>query len=176
MEFQMDHAVELLSRTPQTLDGLLRNLPDPWVRGNEGPGSWSAFDILGHLIHGEETDWVPRAKIILEHGESRTFEPFDRFAQLEKSKGKSLIQLLDEFKSLRTLNLAALEQMNITPDQLAMRGTHPELGCVTLGQLLATWVAHDLSHVAQAVRVMCRQYSGAVGPWRQYLTLMGEQS
>jgi hypothetical protein len=175
MEFQIDDAVELLSRTPDTMNQLLRDLPGRWVLGDEGPGTWSAFDILGHLIHGEETDWIPRAKIILEHGESRAFEPFDRFAQLEKSKGKSLVELLDEFKSLRVRNLSTLKQMNITPDQLALRGTHPELGSVTLGALLATWVAHDLSHIAQAVRVMCRQYSDEVGPWRQYLPILGSK-
>jgi hypothetical protein len=172
MELQLDHAVEILSRTPETLNRLLRDLPDPWVRGNEGPDTWSAFDILGHLVHGEETDWVPRVKIILEHGESRAFEPFDRFAQFEKSKGKSLIDLLDEFDSLRKRNLSALERMTITSDQLALRGMHPELGSVTLSQLLATWVAHDLSHVAQATRVLCKQYSEAVGPWKQYLPIL----
>lgn len=172
MEFQLAHAVEILSRTPETLNRMLRDLPDPLVRGNEGPDTWSAFDILGHLIHGEETDWVPRAKIILEHGESRAFETFDRFAQFEKSAGKSLIELLDHFESLRKQNLAALERMTITPDQLALRGMHPELGSVTLSQLLATWVAHDLSHLAQATRVLCKQYSEAVGPWKQYLPIL----
>jgi hypothetical protein len=151
---------------------LLRDLPESWVLANEGTDTWSAFDILGHLIHGEETDWVPRAKIILEHGESRAFEPFDRFAQFEKSKGKSTTALLDEFASLRKQNLAALVQMNITQDQLARRGKHPELGSVTIRELLATWVVHDLSHIAQAARVMCKQYSEAVGPWKQYLPIL----
>jgi uncharacterized damage-inducible protein DinB len=151
---------------------MLRDLPDAWVRGNEGPDTWSAFDILGHLIHGEETDWVPRARIILEHGESRAFEPFDRFAQFEKSAGKSLTELLEQFESLRKQNLDALDRLTITTDQLALRGMHPELGSVTLGQLLATWVAHDLSHVAQATRVLCKQYSEAVGPWKQYLPIL----
>lgn len=172
MEFRLEHAVEILSRTPETLNRLLRDLPDSWITGNEGPDTWSAFDIMGHLVHGEETDWVPRVKIILEHGESRAFEPFDRFAQFEKSKGKSLMDLLDEFDSLRKGNLSELERMTITPAQLALRGTHPELGSVTLSQLLATWVAHDLSHVAQATRVLCKQYSEAVGPWRQYLPIL----
>jgi hypothetical protein len=124
------------------------------------------------LIHGEETDWVPRARIILEHGESRAFEPFDRFAQFEKSAGKSLTELLEQFESLRKQNLDALDRLTITTDQLALRGMHPELGSVTLGQLLATWVAHDLSHVAQATRVLCKQYSEAVGPWKQYLPIL----
>jgi hypothetical protein len=128
------------------------------------------------LIHGEETDWVPRAKIILEHGESRAFEPFDRFAQFEKSKGKSTTELLDEFETLRKRNLETLRQLNIAQDKLAQRGTHPELGSVALRELFATWVVHDLSHIAQAVRVMCRQYSDAVGPWKQYLPILGSNT
>ena len=172
MKFQLDEAVAILSRTPATLNRLLRDLPESWVLSNEGPDTWSAFDVLGHLIHGEETDWIPRARIILEHGESRAFEPFDRFAQFEKSTGKSTGELLDEFEALRTTNLAALHQMRITPDQLERRGTHPELGAVTLSELLSTWVVHDLSHIAQATRVMCKQYSEAVGPWREYLSIL----
>lgn len=176
MEFDLEQAIAILSRTPSTLKSLLRGLAADWTMGNEGPDTWSPFDIIGHLIHGEETDWIPRARIILEHGESRAFEPFDRFAQFEKSKGKSLEELLDKFESLRNRNLAALEQMNIRPDQLARRGTHPELGIVTLGELLATWAAHDLSHIAQAVRVMCKQYSEAVGPWKPYLPILESKS
>jgi DinB family protein len=176
MEFQLEEAISILSRTPATLNSLLRDLPGEWTTSNEGPDTWSPYDVLGHLIHGEETDWIPRAQIILEHGEARAFEPFDRFAQFEKSKGKSTIELLDEFESLRKVNLAVLEQMNITPDQLAQRGTHPGLGRVTLNELLATWVVHDLSHIAQAARVMCKQYSDAVGPWKQYLPLLGSNT
>jgi hypothetical protein len=172
MEFQIGDAVEILSRTPDTLNRLLRNLPDAWVFNNEGPDTWSAFDIIGHLIHGEVTDWIPRAEIILEHGESRAFEPFDRFAHREKSKDRSADELLDEFSMLRQKSLTTLAQMNIKPDQLSLRGTHPELGVVTLSQLLATWVAHDLSHVAQAARVMSRQYTDAVGPWKAYLPIL----
>jgi methionine--tRNA ligase beta chain len=172
MEFQLDQAIDILRRTPATLNALLRGVPDAWTMGNEGPDTWSPYDILGHLIHGEQTDWIPRARIILEHGESRAFEPFDRFAQFEKSKGKSPGELLDEFEALRKRNLTALEEMKITSDQLTRRGRHPELGSVTLGELLATWVAHDLSHIAQAVRVMCKQYSEAVGPWKEYLPLL----
>jgi len=172
MEFQLDQAIDILSRTPATLNGLLRGVPDGWTMGNEGSNTWSPYDVLGHLIHGEETDWIPRARIILEHGESQAFEPFDRFAQFEKSKGKSAGELLDEFETLRKRNLIALEEMKITSDQLARRGTHPELGRVTLGELLAAWVVHDLSHIAQAVRVMCKQYSDAVGPWKEYLPIL----
>ena len=173
MDFELEHAINILGRTPATLNALLRGAPAEWTMSNEGPDTWSPYDILGHLIHGEETDWIPRARIILKHGEANAFEPFDRFAQFEKSKGKSPVELLDEFESLREGNLAALRRMNLTPDQLALRGTHPELGRVTLSELLSTWVVHDLSHIAQAARVMCKQYSGAVGPWRQYLPILG---
>jgi uncharacterized damage-inducible protein DinB len=176
MEFQLDHAREVLGRTPATLNSLLRNLPDEWVLSNEGPDSWSPFDVVGHLVHGEEADWIPRAKIILEHGEGRAFEPFDRFAMFEKSRGKSLDELLDEFERLRGESLKELDAMSLTPEALGKRGLHPELGSVTLGQLLATWVAHDLSHVGQIVRVMARQYGEAVGPWRAYLPVLSTES
>jgi len=172
MEFQLEQAVEILSRTPATLDTLLRDLPVAWALKNEGPDTWSPYDVVGHLIHGEETDWLPRARTILEHGEAQAFESFDRFAQFEKSKGKELEELLDEFAVLRRNNLEALEQLNITPAQLQQRGTHPQLGSVSLRELLATWVAHDLSHIAQAVRVMCKQYGNEVGPWKQFLPIL----
>jgi DinB superfamily len=172
MEFQLEPAVEILSRTPETLNRLLRGLPEPWLYNNEGPDTWSPFDIVGHLIHGEVTDWIPRARIILEYGESRAFEPFDRFAQRERSKGKTPGELLDEFAELRRSNLTTLEQMNITPNQMSLSGTHPELGSVKLSELLATWVAHDLGHVAQIVRVMSRQYTDEVGPWKAYLPIL----
>ena len=176
MEFQLEDAADILRRTPITLKQLLGDLPDSWINANEGAETWSAYDIVGHLIHGDETDWIPRAEIILEHGEAKAFEPFDRFAQFEKSKGKPLAELLDEFQALRERNLDALERMGLTPDKLGLRGTHPELGSVTLAELLATWVAHDLSHIAQAARVMCRQYSEAVGPWKQYLPILESRS
>ncbi|HJQ24645.1 MAG TPA: DinB family protein [Blastocatellia bacterium] len=172
MEFQLEEAIEILGRTPETLRVLLKGLPEAWVTANEGGDSWSPYDVVGHLIHGEETDWVPRARIILEHGEARAFTPFDRFAQFEQSRGKSIPELLDEFTRLRRESLAALAELNLRPEQMSLRGTHPELGSVTLGELLATWVAHDLSHVAQILRVMCRQYNEAVGPWKQYLPLV----
>lgn len=172
MEFQLDQAISILKRTPITLDTLLRDLPDEWLMANEGADSWSPFDVVGHLIHGEETDWIPRARIILSHGEARAFEPFDRFAMLEKSRGKSPGELLDLFKRLRQRNLEELEGMKLTPELLEKRGRHPELGTVTLGQLLATWVVHDLSHIGQIVRVIARQYEEAVGPWRAYLSLL----
>jgi len=172
MEFQLDQAVNILGRTPATLNSLLRDAPAEWTNGNEGPDTWSPYDVLGHLVHGEETDWIPRVRMILDFGESRAFEPFDRFAQFEKSKGKTIADLLDEFDSLRKSNLSVLARMNIAPNQLTMRGTHPSLGTVSLRELLATWVAHDLSHIAQAARVMCKQYSEAVGPWKEYLPIL----
>ena len=172
MEFQLDHAKEILSRTPATLNSLLRHLPEEWVLTNEGPDTWSPFDVVGHLIHGEETDWIPRASIILEFGESGTFERFDRFAMFEKSRGKSLGDLLDRFEWLRGENLKELEGMNLTPEMLGSRGTHPELGVVTLSQLLSTWAVHDLGHIGQIVRVMAKQYGQAVGPWKVYLPVL----
>lgn len=172
MEFQLEQARHILRRTPATLNSLLRDLPDEWVFPNEGPDTWSPFDILGHLIHGEETDWIPRAKIILADGENRAFEPFDRVAMFEKSQGRSLGELLDTFERLRAGSLQQLEQMNLTTELLKKRGKHPELGIVTLGELLATWVVHDLGHIGQIVRVMSKQYGDAVGPWRAYLPIL----
>ena len=174
MEFQLEHAREILKSTPSTLNALLRDLPEPWLVQNEGPDTWSPYDIVGHLIHGEETDWVPRAKIILEHGETRAFEPFDRVAMFENSKGKSIAGLLDTFAELRGNNLRELQAMNLTSDLLEKRGRHPELGVVNLRQLLSTWVVHDLGHIRQVVRVMSKQYRDAVGPWRAYLSVLEE--
>jgi uncharacterized damage-inducible protein DinB len=172
MEFQLDQATEILKRTPATLNSLLHHLPDEWALANESPDSWSPFDVVGHLIHGEESDWIPRARVILEYGESRPFEPFDRFAMFEKSRGKSLGDLLSMFERLRAESLKELEQMNLTPEMLRKRGRHPELGLVTLNQLLSTWVVHDLGHVGQIVRVMAKQYGEAVGAWRDYLPIL----
>ncbi|MDT5062508.1 MAG: hypothetical protein QOH63_2967 [Acidobacteriota bacterium] len=172
MEFQLDHAKEILGQTPATLNSLLRHLPEEWALSNEGPESWSPFDVVGHLVHAEESDWIPRARIILEHGESGTFEPFDRFAMFEKSRGKSLGDLLDRFEWLRAESLKELEGMNISPEMLGKRGMHPELGVVTLSQLLSTWVVHDLGHIGQVVRVMAKQYTEAVGAWQAYLPVL----
>ena len=174
MEFQLEQATEILRRTPATLDSLLRHLPEEWTLATEGPETWSPFDVVGHLIHGEEADWIPRARIILEHGEGRAFEPFDRQAMFEKSKGKTLGELLDRFEQLRGESLKELGGMNLTPELLARRGTHPELGAVTLGQLLSAWVVHDLGHVAQVVRVMAKQYGEAVGVWKVYLSVLSK--
>jgi len=174
MEFQLDHATEILRRTPATLNSLLRHLPQEWIVSNEGPETWSPFDVVGHLIHGEETDWIPRAKLILEHGESRPFEPFDRFSMFEKSRGTSLGDLLDRFEQVRGKSLKELEEMNLRPEMLGKRGRHPELGVVTLGQLLSTWVVHDLGHIGQITRVMAKQYGEAVGAWQAYLSVLGK--
>ena len=173
MDFQLDQTIAVLQRTPHVLDALLRDLPEPWIRSDEGTGTWSPFDVVGHLIHGEETDWIPRARIILEAGESQPFEPFDRFAQQARSAGKSMPELLDTLASLRAANLDLLVGWRLTPADMQRRGQHPHLGPVTLAQLLATWAAHDLSHIAQITRVMSRQYASAVGPWRAYLPILG---
>jgi hypothetical protein len=168
----MTDTIALLTRTPATLDALLRGLPNIWMRGSEGKDTWSAFDIMGHLIVGERTDWMPRVRIILEYGEARPFDPFDRFAQLRESQDKSLDQLLDDFARLRRENLAALQALNLQPTDLTRRGKHPALGVVTLSELLATWAAHDLTHLHQLSRVMAHQYRDAVGPWSAYLGVL----
>ena len=174
MEFKLEQAVEVLQRTPATLNSLLRGLSEQWLAQNEGPETWSPYDVIGHLIHGDKTDWIPRAKIILEHGEARAFEPFDRVAMFEESKGKSIVELLDTFAQLRAEKLRELQSMNLTSDLLDKRGRHPELGVVTLRQLLSTWVVHDLGHIRQVVRVMSKHYREAVGPWKAYLSILEE--
>ena len=171
-KFNLADTITLLSRTPATLDALLRGLPGIWAHSNEGKDTWSAFDIVGHLVVGERTDWMPRARIILENGEARAFNPFDRFAQARESKDKSLEQLLDEFSRLRKENLTALQALNLQPQDLSRRGRHPALGTVTLSQLLATWAVHDLTHLHQLSRVMAHQYRDAVGPWSVYLGVL----
>lgn len=173
--FVLDEAVAILSRTPATLDALLRGLPDSWINANEGGDTWSAFDVVGHLIHGEETDWIPRARIILEHGAARPFATFDRLAQFELSDGLPLDTLLDEFAEFRTRNLDLLREMRLTDADLDRPGMHPALGPVTLRQLLATWMAHDLDHLMQISRVLARQYTEQVGPWKAYLRVISGQ-
>ncbi len=175
MEFSLPHAVTLLRRTPAVLHTLLQDLPEPWINNNEGNNTWSPFDVVGHLIHGERTDWIPRARIILEQGEARPFDPFDRLAQFSASKGKTLAELLDTFTLLRQQNLATLQQWQLTEQHLDRRGTHPAFGAVTLRQLLATWVVHDLDHLGQIARVLARQYAHAVGPWIEYLSILQER-
>jgi DinB family protein len=170
--FALEEAIAMLARTPATLDALLRGLPDDWTASNEGDNTWSPFDVVGHLIHGERTDWMARARIILQDGDARPFEKFDRFAQFAASEGRSLASLLDEFSAIRAENLRALAALDLNEADLDRRGRHPELGAVTLRQLLATWVAHDLDHVVQIARVLARQHSDEVGPWRAYLRVI----
>ncbi len=172
MEFELNKAKEVLRRTPGTLNALLGDLPDDWVLANEGPATFSPYDVIGHLIEGEENDWIPRTRIILEQGEARPFDKFDRFAMYEKSKGKSLHELLARFQQLREQSLRQLDEMNLTPELLQKRGSHPALGAVTLSQLLSAWVVHDLGHIRQIVRVMAKQYREAIGPWTTYLTIV----
>jgi hypothetical protein len=171
-EFSLAEAIALLTRTPATLNALLRGLPDIWVHGNEGKDSWSAFDIVGHLAFLERTDWMTRVRVILENGETRPFDPVDRFAQLKESQGKSLEQLLDDFARLRKENLAALQALNLQDEDFNRRGKHPALGVVTLSNLLATWALHDLTHLHQLSRVMAHQYEDAVGPWSAFLGVL----
>lgn len=172
MNHNLECSIALLARTPAALNALLRDLPEEWTLANEGENTWSAFDILGHLIHGERTDWMPRAKMILQSGETQAFAPFDRLAQQHESKGKSLPQLLDEFSNLRAANLSELRAMNLEPRDFERRGRHPSLGTVTLAQLLATWAVHDLTHLHQISRVFAHQYREAVGPWSAYLGVL----
>lgn len=172
MEHNLDNTMALLARTPAALDALLRDLPETWTSRNEGGDSWTAFDVVGHLIHGERTDWMARARMILEFGETKSFVPFDRLAQFRESEGKSLDQLLDEFARLRSANLRELRALNLQLEDLGRRGRHPALGGVNLSQLLATWAVHDLTHLHQISRIMAYQYRDSVGPWSQYLGVL----
>ncbi len=170
--FALDEGIAVLERTPAAFRALLAGLPDPWIHADEGPETFTAFDNVGHLIHGERADWIPRARIILAQGDDRRFAPYDRFAQARESAGKSLAMLLDEFAALRSENLATLRGWRLTDRQLALTGVHPAFGDVSLRQLLATWVAHDLGHLAQTSRVLAKRYREAVGPWRAYLPVL----
>lgn len=172
MRFNLTESIEILSRTPSVFRGLLSGLSDEWIKNNEGGDTWSPYDIIGHLIHGEKTDWIPRAKIIVNKQADKVFEPFDRFAQFENSKGKSLEELLTEFEALRKVNIEALKSMQLTEELLNQTGIHPDLGEATLKQLLATWTIHDLSHINQMTRVMMQNYKEEVGPWKAYISLL----
>jgi hypothetical protein len=172
MHFDLTAGIAILERTPQTLRAMLAGLPAAWIDATEGPETWSPYVIMGHLVHGERADWITRAKIILAQGPDRRFAPFDRFAQFHESEGKSLTDLLDEFARLRAENRATLAGWGLTDAHLALQGEHPAFGAVTLRQLLSTWVAHDLTHIAQIARVMAKQYREEVGPWRAYLPIM----
>jgi hypothetical protein len=172
MPHNLDQTIALISRTPATLNSLLRDLPEAWTHSNEGDKTWSCYDVVGHLIHGERTDWIPRTKRILEFGDSKAFDRFDRFAQERESRGKSLPQLLDEFTRLRAASIAELRALNLTEKDLARYGLHPELGLVTLSELLAGWAAHDLTHLHQISRIMAHQYRNSIGPWNKYMGVM----
>jgi hypothetical protein len=172
VEFRVDAALPVLERTPSVLRALLGGLPGAWVSATEGPGTWSPFDVVGHLIHGERTDWIPRVEHLLRYGDAVPFPPFDREAMFAASQGQSLAQLLDTFESLRAGSVERLRALGLTEADLERRGRHPELGVVTLGQHLSTWVAHDLGHIGQIVRTMAKQYATAVGPWKQYLSML----
>lgn len=172
MQFELQKSLEVLERTPAVLAQLLRGLSPEWSRYNEGPDTWSPYDVMGHLLHGEQTDWVPRARIVLEQGEGTPFPRFDRFAQFTRFKGWTLEDLLQAFAAERQKSLETVRGWQLGPAQLARRGTHPDLGTVTLAQLFATWVVHDLGHIAQITRVMAKQYGDASGPWREYLPVL----
>ena len=176
MKFRFEDALPVLRRTPEVLTQLLNELPDCWTTASEGPNTWSPFDVIGHLIHGERTDWLPRVEHILQHGEAVPFPPFDREAMFKDSNGLSLKELLATFSTLRKENLRRLSGLNLTDKDLRRRGTHPEFGSVTMEQHLSTWVVHDLSHVSQVVRVMARQYDAAVGPWKAYLPVLAPRA
>jgi uncharacterized protein YfbU (UPF0304 family) len=171
MQFKLEQAVEILAQTPATLKAMLGDLSEDWTGGGS-ENNWSPYDVIGHLIHGEKTDWIPRARIILAQGENLTFTPFDRFAQFENSRGKTLHDLLEEFEALRAENLMRLDALDVTPEKLKLKGMHPELGEVDLAQLFSAWVVHDLNHIRQIVKFMAERYSEDVGPWKKYLLIL----
>jgi len=172
MEFDLNNGIAVLERTPQTLTAMLSGLSSAWTDATEGPDTWSPYVVIGHLIQGERTDWIARAAIILAQGKNRTFAPFDRNAQFKTSAGQSLDELLTQFAQLRADNVSTLKGWRLDDAKLALEGEHPAFGAVTLRQLLATWVAHDLGHIVQVSRVMAKQYRDAIGPWRAYLSVM----
>jgi hypothetical protein len=172
MIYSMERSIEVLERTPEALKALLSGLHEDWTQNNEGPDTFSPFDVVGHLIHGEKTDWRPRINRILEHGQEKAFDPYDRFAQYTESKGKTLAQLLDEFDALRSQNMEWFRSLSLNETDFEKKGMHPVLGNVTLRNLLATWVIHDLTHIAQIARVMAKQYKDEMGPWQQFFRII----
>ncbi|TXN35055.1 DinB family protein [Flagellimonas hymeniacidonis] len=175
MEFNITESIQILTKTPSVISNLLKDLPETWIKTNEGVDTWSPYDVVGHLIHGEKTDWIPRALIILGENEDKAFVPFDRFAQLKNSSSRTLKQLLAEFEELRTENIQKLQALSIDEQTLERKGIHPEFGEVTLKQLLATWVVHDLGHINQITRVMAKNYKIEVGPWTKYLAILRDK-
>ena len=171
MEFKLEQALEILERTPTVIALFLKNIDSNWVNSNEGNDSWSPYDIVGHYIHGEKTDWIPRMNIIL-HDDDKHFIPFDRFAQFNDSEGKTISELLDEFKKLREKNIQSLKAAALTENHLSQKGIHPQFGEVSLRELLAAWVVHDLAHINQVARVMAKQYKEAIGPWKAYMNIV----
>ncbi|GAB4289889.1 MAG: hypothetical protein Kow0098_08040 [Ignavibacteriaceae bacterium] len=174
MKRNIEETVNILSRTPGILKSMLTGLPEVIIKSNEGENTWSPFDVVGHLIHGERTDWIVRIRTILEKGESKTFDPFDRFAQFRESEGKTIDELLNDFSNLRKENLRVLKDLNLTSGQFKLKGRHPEFGVITLSELISTWVVHDLDHIAQISRVIARQYADEVGPWKAFLSILKE--
>ncbi len=174
MRFDLHKSIEILERTPFVIEAMIKGISDEWTKSNEGPETWSVYDIVGHLVHGEKTDWLTRMEIILSENANKKFIPFDRFAQVKESRGKSLSMLIEEFKTLRKKNIVKLRLKRIDSTELLKRGIHPEFGKVTLKQLLSTWVVHDLNHIAQISRVMAKQYKPEVGPWVEYLPILNK--
>ena len=172
MKYDLNRSIEILERTPAVMHALLSGIHDDWVMNNEGPETFSPYDVIGHLVHGEKTDWTERAKMILAYGNTKTFVPWNRFAQYEESKGKTLAQLLDEFAAIRKENIIWFKGLQLTEADLDRKGMHPVLGDVTLRNLLATWVVHDLTHIAQVTRVMAKQYKEEMGPWPQFFRIL----
>lgn len=172
MQFKLAEATQILQRTPAVVTAMIGGVPDNWLRATEGGGTWSCYDIVGHLIHGELTDWIPRVRIILEHGEAKAFEPFDRCAQFREDQTRPIGFLLDQFAFLRAENLTILQGLRLSNNDFARTGTHPELGTVSLGQLISSWAVHDLSHISQVARVTAKQYSQEVGPWHKYMSIL----
>lgn len=174
MHIKVNEAINFLARTPIVLNQLLNGLPESWINATEGPETWSPYDVIGHLIHGDKTDWIPRLQICLANDGIKKFEPFDRFAQFENSKGKTLQQLLIEFEKIRKTNLSVLQSLNLTEDDYTKTAIHPAFGEITLAQLLATWVVHDLDHIYQVSRILSMQYKDEVGPWKAYLRIVNQ--
>lgn len=172
MQFKLPEATQILERTPAVVTQMIAAVPEGWIKATEGVGTFSCYDIVGHLIHGELTDWIPRTRIILEHGETRAFEPFDRCAQFREDQTRPIGALLDQFAFMRAENLSVLQGLHLREQDLARKGTHPEFGPVTLGQLISSWAVHDLSHISQIARVTAKQYSHEVGPWYQYTSIL----